>query len=261
MTQFKEENNKKVFSKSAKFALSPIMLIGSTISLFIVAQFFASIFILLIFKVFGIESNGINDRLKDSALAQFMFVLTADILIILGVWIFLRKRKHGLKEIGFARPKLNDFWLALGGYIFYVILFLLVTFIAKKIFPTINLDQEQQIGFKSGSGILNLVFAFISLVVLPPIVEEILCRGYLYTSLRRSFSFIVSAIITSLVFAAAHLQFGSNAPLLWIAAIDTFILSMVLVFLREKTKHLAAPMLLHGTKNLVAFMLLFVLIK
>jgi membrane protease YdiL (CAAX protease family) len=61
------------------------------------------------------------------------------------------------------------------------------------------------------------------------------------------------------LFAVAHLQFGSGAPLLWIAAIDTFVLSLFLIYLKDKTDSLWAPILLHMLKNFIAFMALFVL--
>ena len=100
---------------------------------------------------------------------------------------------------------------------------------------------------------------FISLVVLPPIVEEILVRGFLYTSLRKYLPRIWAVIIASALFAAAHLPEGnSGAGLLWVAAVDTFILSAVLIYLREKTDKLWASMMVHGMKNGIAFLSLFV---
>jgi membrane protease YdiL (CAAX protease family) len=45
---------------------------------------------------------------------------------------------------------------------------------------------------------------------------------------------------------------------MWAAAFDTFILSVVLVYLREKTGALYAGMLVHMLNNLLAF---FVVIK
>ena len=46
---------------------------------------------------------------------------------------------------------------------------------------------------------------------------------------------------------------------LWIGALDTFILSLFLVFLREATGNLWAGITLHATKNLVAFITLFII--
>ena len=58
---------------------------------------------------------------------------------------------------------------------------------------------------------------------------------------------------------SAHLPEGGAAGPLYIAAIDTFILSLFLIYLREKTGSLWSSMTLHATKNGVAFMVLYVL--
>jgi len=54
------------------------------------------------------------------------------------------------------------------------------------------------------------------------------------------------------------LQARSGQPLLWVAGIDTFILSLVLIYLREKTDSLYASIGLHMLKNTIAFLGLFV---
>jgi membrane protease YdiL (CAAX protease family) len=46
--------------------------------------------------------------------------------------------------------------------------------------------------------------------------------------------------------------------LLYIAAIDTFTLSLILVYLREKTGGLWSSMGLHAIKNGIAFVSLFI---
>jgi len=52
---------------------------------------------------------------------------------------------------------------------------------------------------------------------------------------------------------------GSGEPLLWIAALDTFILSFVLIYLKEKTGSLWPPIGLHMLKNSLAFISIFIL--
>jgi membrane protease YdiL (CAAX protease family) len=79
----------------------------------------------------------------------------------------------------------------------------------------------------------------------------------LYKGLRNKFSFPVAAVATSLLFALGHLQFGSGAPLLWVAGLDTFVLSVVLCYLREKTGSLWPGIMIHAAKNAVAFSVLF----
>ena len=70
---------------------------------------------------------------------------------------------------------------------------------------------------------------------------------------------VYAGILTSVIFAAAHLPEGGGSGLFWIGAIDVFTLSLVLVFLKQKTKSLWPGICLHAIKNLVAFISLFVL--
>lgn len=239
----------------------PLSVVALTIGLFFAAQYLASLFFLFLALGAGWSSEQMTTWFKASALPQFLYVLIADGLILIGVGLLLKHKKQTFKSIGLAKPQLKDALKALVAYGCYIVLFILITTGAKLLVPSLNLDQEQQLGFEANRGVVNLVLAGVSLVILPPIVEEILCRGFLYTGLRKKLRIVPSAIITSLVFAAAHLQFGSNAPLLWVAALDTFVLSLVLVYLRETTGKLAAPMLLHMYKNLLAFSLLFIFVK
>ena len=57
----------------------------------------------------------------------------------------------------------------------------------------------------------------------------------------------------------AHLAEGGAAGPLWIGFIDTFILSLVLCYLRVKTGSLWAGITLHALKNGIAFVALFVI--
>ncbi|HVX57224.1 MAG TPA: CPBP family intramembrane glutamic endopeptidase, partial [Candidatus Saccharimonadales bacterium] len=108
-------------------------------------------------------------------------------------------------------------------------------------------------------GALPMTLTFISLVVLPPLAEEIMVRGFLYSSLKKALPTIWAVLITSGLFAAAHLPEGGASGPLYIGAIDTFVLSLVLIYLREQTGNLWASITLHACKNGFAFVTLFVL--
>lgn len=237
----------------------PVIMVILTVGLFFLAQFLASVVFIFAALGAGWNDREFNDWFKSSNFAQFVYVLFVNSVIVVGIWQLLKSKHLGFKNIGLKKPHIRDVGMALLGYGAYFLLFILITIIAKVLVPSLDLQQEQQLGFKPNQteGI-SLVFAAISLVVLPPIVEELLTRGFLYTGLRKKLNFVWTALITSIVFAAAHLQFGANAPLLWVAALDTFALALVLVYLREKTGSLIAPILLHGFKNLLAFSLLFI---
>ncbi len=194
-----------------------------------------------------------------SATAQFLLIALVDGAVIGIVWWLLRLKKRGFRFIGLKKPQPRDVLYVLGGFIVYFLLYVVIATLAKVFVPGLDLEQNQQLGFETTKRFGELALIFVSLVIIPPIVEEILFRGFLYTGLKTKWPTWLAALITSIMFAAAHLQFGSGAPLLWVAAIDTFALSLVLIYLREKTGGLSAPILLHGLKNGIAFTLLFII--
>lgn len=189
---------------------------------------------------------------------QFLYVLIVEIVTILCMYLFIRRYKIGFGRLGLVRPRLRDAGVALLAIPAYIAGYGVLLGLATLLFPSINIDQEQQLGFANQQSPLGLVLTFMALVVLPPLAEEIVVRGFLFTSLRKSFRLWQAIIVTSVIFAAAHLQIGSGAPLLWVAAIDTFVLSLVLCFLRYKTGSLWPGICLHALKNCVAFLALFV---
>ncbi len=199
-----------------------------------------------------------TDEWLASPFSQFLLILFVDAAVILILWWLLRLRKSSFRDIGLKKPHGNDILYALAGFVAYFVLYVCIASVAKVIAPSLDLEQTQQVGFETAKEFSQLALVFASLVIIPPVVEEILFRGFLYKGLKSKWPKWVAALVTSLVFAVAHLQFGSGAPLLWVAAIDTFTLSLVLVYLREKTGSLGAPILLHMLKNGIAFTLLFI---
>ena len=94
------------------------------------------------------------------------------------------------------------------------------------------------------------MLAFLTLVVIAPIAEEMLFRGFFYGGLRRSFGIILSSLLVSVVFGALHMQ--------WNVGVNVFALSLVLCGLRELTGGIWAGVVLHMVKNAIAFYGLFI---
>jgi hypothetical protein len=131
--------------------------------------------------------------------------------------------------------------------------------IVEQILP-FNTQQKQNLGFQPGIHGGGFIMAFIALVILPPIAEEILFRGFLYGTLRRNrASKLVATITTSLLFAGLHLFGGTGSGLLWSAFVDIFTLSLVLCYLRERTGGIWAGMVVHALKNALAFVGVFII--
>ncbi len=187
----------------------------------------------------------------------FGYISLAEALTLGILYKFMKVRKVTFKSLGLNKPKWAFISYTLGAYALYFIIYIASIMIAKAVIPGLNLDQKQELGFSNSTSGISLLPVFISLVILPPITEEIVVRGFLFKGLRTKFVFLPAAIITSLLFAMAHLGEGGGGGLLWVAGIDTFILSIVLCFLREKTGSLWPGIGVHMIKNGVAFVVLY----
>jgi uncharacterized protein len=230
-----------------------------TISIYFGAQLLAAIGLGIYAAIAGIDSEVISNLVENSIPTQFVYILLFEILSLYFLWIFISRRRVMWSEIGLKKPQLSNFFYAPLVYLAYFITLLIVVALVGAFVPSINIDQPQQIGFDGASGGLELALVFVSLVLLPAVVEEILVRGFLYGGLIKKYSKLIAALFASVIFAAAHLQFGSGEPLLWVAAIDTFILSMALIWLRERTGNIWSGVFVHMIKNGVAFVSLFIL--
>lgn len=91
---------------------------------------------------------------------------------------------------------------------------------------------------------LLLVF---TAVVVAPISEELIFRGYIYGVARRFAGRWAAAIFSALLFAAIHAHIPALAPLA--------ILALALTFVYESTGSLWAPMLMHATFNGITLIL------
>jgi len=132
---------------------------------------------------------------------------------------------------------------------------LIVATIILTIFLPIDVNQAQDLGISRPGTTSGLVYIFITLVMIAPISEEILFRGFLFGSLSKYSSKIIATIAVSIIFGMAHLEYGN---LNWIAVVDTLIFSVYLIYISQKHKSLYSSMLLHAMKNGIAFYVLFV---
>lgn len=228
------------------------------IGLFFAAQIIGALILALYFGVTGSTEAEISRLYADSVYVQFGYVLATEIVIITGLYFFLKAYKATFATIGLKRPRARDFGYGILAVIPYYAVFFLVATASSALFPGLDTNQKQEIGFDNVQGLWPLAVTFLVLVILQPIVEEIMVRGFLYSTFKKAFPVILAAITTSLLFGAAHLSGGGSSGPLFIAAIDTFVLSLFLIYLREKTGSLWSSITLHSIKNGVAFLALFI---
>lgn len=182
-------------------------------------------------------------------------------LIAVGlIALYVIRSRSGWRSIGILPPRWKHLGIAVIGVLVYFVLYVTAVVAVKLAVPSLDLEQEQDLGIATPHGLQQLMLVFVTLVVVPPIVEEIVFRGFMYSGLRSKLPFFASAVLTSGLFALGHLQFDNDAPLLWVAAIDTFVLSMVMCFVRERTGSIVPTMIMHALKNTIAFSLLYIFV-
>ena len=95
---------------------------------------------------------------------------------------------------------------------------------------------------------LGATLLFIAVVILAPLGEEIVFRGFLQQILEKHWKDITQAILfTSLIFSLIHMN-----PY-WFVQI--YFLGVILGFLAWKTKSIIAPLILHSLNNSMALLL------
>ena len=198
---------------------------------------------------FGVSLANVNQSILGASAAALLYVLT--VAMVIGLPWLLKKIKTSRADLGVkGLPTWTDILLAPAGFVVYLILSGFLILAATKLFPGFDVSQAQETGFGSLSHQYEYILAFLTLVVIAPVAEELLFRGYLFGKLGKYAPIWVSAILTSLLFGFLH---GA-----WNVAIDTFALSIVLCSLRVASGSLWSPMLLHMLKNGIAFYILFI---
>lgn len=237
---------------------SPVVAVIIVVATYFLASIFGEACILFYGLINHWSVHRTVDWATNSNVAQFFSFLLMYGAMAAAIYWFIRSHKISLKSVGLINPRFRDFGIMLIAVPVYVGAYIVLLSVATSFFPGINTNQQQQLGFQPSNTFIDILITFISLVVLPPLVEEFIMRGFLFTSLLKRYNFWISTLVTSALFATAHLQIGSGAPLLWTAAIDTFSLSLVLCYMRYKTGSLWPGILLHAAKNCFAFLSLFV---
>ena len=95
---------------------------------------------------------------------------------------------------------------------------------------------------------LGAILLFIAVVILAPLGEEIIFRGFLQQILEKHWKDVTQAILfTALIFSLIHMN-----PY-WFVQI--YFLGIILGFLAWKTKSIIAPLILHSLNNSMALLL------
>lgn len=103
-------------------------------------------------------------------------------------------------------------------------------------------EQEMHIPM-FGQHMAGVIVLGIVAIIIAPITEELLFRGYVHSTLRSYYGPMITILLTSVVFALTHFEFEVMIPL--------FILGFILSTLREHTGSIYPGIAFHMLNNSV----------
>lgn len=237
----------KAIKAVAKDLLFAFILTFLVCTVLIVAEIL--IFFLLRFFV----GSDLNIPIWNAIYQALIYLFCLAVLLLTPKFLHpLHALKTSREELGLrSLPTWTDIGLAPVGFIVYFVLAALISALFT-IFPWFNLDEAQDVGFNNLFSTSDRLIAFFALVVVAPIAEEIIFRGFLYGKLRNRLNPLPAILIVSAAFGAMHGQ--------WNVGVNVFALSLVLCTLREITGTTYSGIILHMLKNGLAFYILYVMV-
>lgn len=173
----------------------------------------------------------------DAQLLQSAGIVFAELAYLLPVLLIFAWRRINWKYLGFGKFNWNTLGLGCGlliaGYVI-ILLHNLVLFLLG-----INTQGDEIL--KMFDALESPVWFFLVGVVFAPIVEEIFFRGFLFQGFRQKYGWVVATILSSAIFAAAHLD-----P---VAFIPTFVLGSALAYVYHRSNSVWPGIILHFLVN------------
>jgi membrane protease YdiL (CAAX protease family) len=163
------------------------------------------------------------------------------------VWLYLRRYHAGWVDVGLRRFKLWQAALLIAAiYAAFIILVAAAFALISALVPAFNANQAQTNEFTSPTSAGTRYLSLIALVIIPPIIEEIVFRGFLFAALTKRVGVVLGAVISSALFAFAHLQFN--------VSIYTFVLGLLLCFMYYRLRSIWPGIFFHALNNYIAFL-------
>jgi membrane protease YdiL (CAAX protease family) len=219
------------------------------VGFFFVSQIFLPLFFLIVAQVLGFDTSAFTLR------EQVVFILISYLLMAaLGLLVLYLSLKpfSPLPKLWFNLEwRSNWFLWGLGGYLVAIPLVVVVSILNQQIWqgqggsnPILFLALQAQDTFA-----LAVFFATASIAA--PVFEEIIFRGFLLPSLTRYLPVWGAIVLSSLIFAIAHLSPSEVLPLT--------ILGIVLGTTYTRSRNLLSSMMLHSFWNSGTLLSLFIL--
>lgn len=182
------------------------------------------------------EALGISQRKLQIYSVSIWLVISFAVTLVIVLFLLRKEMLHYNRNKPLA-PVSNSILWAVGG----VFLALFAQGIAARIESLLGIEM----GSENTQQIIHLIntYPIVILVtsIIGPMLEEIVFRKIIFGSLHKRFNFLISALISSVIFALAH---GEPEHILLYSA-----MGFTFAFLYVKTNRILVPMFAHVAMN------------
>ncbi|MBQ9684421.1 CPBP family intramembrane metalloprotease [Candidatus Saccharibacteria bacterium] len=247
----KLDRMRKRAKKDEKYKKRLTIFWALAITVWVGVAFFAAQIIVFTIAGLCIKWAGwvVNENMAQTICMVISYALALLILAAVAKKFFgVRISRDGLGLRGL--PTWTDILLSPVGYIVSLLGAVAVMFVMQLFLPAIDWTQAQDVGFNNVVSSADRMVTFVALVILAPLMEELIFRGYLYGRLRGKMSALPAIILVSVLFGIMHGQ--------WNVGIVVGVMSVILCIAREMTGTIYAGILMHMIRNGVAFYMLYI---
>ena len=184
--------------------------------------------------------------------------LALSILPVIWIWTTLRgtTAEERRQAFGWNRGRgfMREVGAGLGGYLAGIVVIAVGCLITLILVRATGIQASSPIVQELRGGPWRLLGLYAMACIFAPVIEETMFRGILFHHLRQRWSWMVTALIVSVIFAVLH-------PQGWVAVPALTAIAMVLAALREWRGSLIAPMAAHACNNFLVLTLALMFLK
>jgi membrane protease YdiL (CAAX protease family) len=184
--------------------------------------------------------------------------LALSILPVVWMWTILRgtPAEERRQAFGWYRGRgfIREVGAGLGGYLAGIVVIAAGCVITLILVRATGVQASSPIVQELRGGPWRLAGLYAMACIFAPVIEETMFRGILFHHLRQRWSWLVTALIVSFIFAVLH-------PQGWVAVPALTAIAIVLSALREWRGSLIAPMAAHACNNFLVLTLALMFLK